>query len=263
MVHYSIHDHFDGSAVLLTGSTGYVGQLVLEKLLRCLGVRTVFVLTRPKRGEDIQQRVDKLLDSPVFHLLRGNEVLRKVVPIAGDMRATDLGISLADRQRLSRETNHVIHCAADIRLEASIHELLQANYEGTRQLLKLCCYFNNLQSFVHVSSAYTNMNAPVGSLVKEAIYPLSYGDNLVDDYELVQELLAMPAHNANSRAAGLMKAWNFPNNYTLSKHLAEYMVADFHKHCKLPIAIARPTLISSVAQDPYPGAGNSRGCTIA
>jgi hypothetical protein len=30
------------------------------------------------------------------------------------------------------------------------------------------------------------MNAPVGSLVKEAIYPLSYGDNLVDDYELVQ-----------------------------------------------------------------------------
>jgi fatty acyl-CoA reductase len=172
--------------VLLTGSTGYVGQLVLEKLLRSLSVRTVYVLTRPKRGEDIQQRVDKLLASPVFHLLRGNEVLRKVAPIAGDMRATDLGISLADRQRLSRETNHVIHCAADIRLEAGIHELLQANYEGTRQLLKLCCYFNNLQSFVHVSSAYTNMNAPVGSLVKEAIYPLSYGDNLVDDYELVQ-----------------------------------------------------------------------------
>ncbi|KAF6255947.1 hypothetical protein COO60DRAFT_1702577 [Scenedesmus sp. NREL 46B-D3] len=136
----------------------------------------------------------------------------------------------------------------------------KANYEGTRQLLKLCCYFNNLQSFVHVSSAYTNMNAPVGSLVKEAIYPLSYGDNLVDDYELVRELLAMPAHNANSRAAGLMKAWNFPNNYTLSKHLAEYMVADFHKHCNLPIAIARPTLISSVAQDPYPGyTGNYAG----
>jgi hypothetical protein len=69
----------------------------------------------------------------------------------------------------------------------------------------------------------------------------------------LQELLAMPAHNANSRVAGLMKAWNFPNNYTLSKHLAEYMVADFHKYCKLPIVIARPTLISSVARDPYPG----------
>jgi nucleoside-diphosphate-sugar epimerase len=50
-----------------------------------------------------------------------------------------------------------------------------------------------------------------------------------------------------------MKHWNFPNNYTLSKHLAEYMVADFHKSYKLPVAIVRPTLISSVAKDPYPG----------
>lgn len=39
---------------------------------------------------------------------------------------------------------------------------------------------------MHVSSAYTNMNAPPGSLVHESIYPLSYGDQLVDDNELVQ-----------------------------------------------------------------------------
>jgi hypothetical protein len=36
-----------------------------------------------------------------------------------------------------------------------------------------------------------------------------------------QELLSMPAHNANLRAEGLLAQWNFPNNYTLSKHLAE------------------------------------------
>jgi len=70
---------------------------------------------------------------------------------------------------------------------------------------------------------------------------------------LLQELLSQPSHNANARAECLMKHWNFPNNYTLSKHLAEYMVADFHKSYKLPVAIVRPTLISSVAKDPYPG----------
>jgi nucleoside-diphosphate-sugar epimerase len=63
----------------------------------------------------------------------------------------------------------------------------------------------------------------------------------------------MPAHNANLRAEGLLAQWNFPNNYTLSKHLAEYMVADYQQHANMPVAIVRPTLISSVARDPYPG----------
>ncbi|KAF8064520.1 KIN4A [Scenedesmus sp. PABB004] len=258
---YSIAKHFEGATVLLTGSSGYVGGLVLERLVRSTDVERVYVLMRPKRGEDIGSRLRKQLhESAIFHLLRGNPVLDKVVPIAGNMLATDLGISLEDRRRLAREVTDVIHCAADIRLEAGIKDLLQANYEGTRQLCKLACGFANLSAFVHVSSAYTNMNAPTGSLVKEAIYPLTHGDQLVDDYELVQELLSMPAHNANLRAEGLMKAWNFPNNYTLSKHLAEYMVADYHKHAKLPVCICRPTLISSVARDPYPGyTGNYAG----
>jgi nucleoside-diphosphate-sugar epimerase len=65
--------------------------------------------------------------------------------------------------------------------------------------------------------------------------------------------MSMPAHNANLRAEGLLAQWNFPNNYTLSKHLAEYMVADYQKYFDLPVSIVRPTLISSVARDPYPG----------
>jgi hypothetical protein len=68
----------------------------------------------------------------------------------------------------------------------------------------------------------------------------------------------MPAHNANLRAEGMLAQWNFPNNYTLSKHLAEYMVADYQKQFNMPVAIVRPTLISSVARDPYPGA--RQGC---
>lgn len=32
-----------------------------------------------------------------------------------------------------------------------------------------------------------------------------------------------------------------------------YMMADYQKKYSLPVAIVRPTLISSVARDPYPG----------
>jgi fatty acyl-CoA reductase len=184
---YSIQEHFAGSTVLLTGSSGYVGALTLEKLLRSTDIKRIYVLLRAKRGESAQARLAKQLQqSAIMHLLRGNPVLDKVVAVCGDMMLPELGISVDDRRMLQREVNTVIHCAADIRLEAGIQQLLTANYEGTRQLLKLAASFDNLTAFVHVSSAYTNMNAPSGSLVKEAIYPLKYGDQPVDDYELVQ-----------------------------------------------------------------------------
>lgn len=114
--HYSIQQHFSGGSVLITGSSGYVGGLVLEKLLRSTDVKHVFVLLRPKKGQDVQQRLQKQLDSsPLMHLLRGNPVLSKVVPVGGDMRSPALGISPADVAKLQREVHTVIHCAADIR----------------------------------------------------------------------------------------------------------------------------------------------------
>lgn len=130
---YSILTFFRGSTVLLTGSSGYVGGLVLERLLRSTSVKKVFVLLRAKRGEHIRSRLAKMLQTaPQMHLLRGNEVLDKVVPVAGDMTAAGLGISATDRLMLQLEVQAVIHCAADIRLESNIQELLRANYEVCR-----------------------------------------------------------------------------------------------------------------------------------
>jgi thioester reductase-like protein len=184
---YSIHEHFDGGAVFLTGASGYVGALVLEKLLRCTNIDTVYVMLRAKKDEQVQERLNKMCkSSPVMHLLRDNPVLQKVKAIAGDMKAAVIGISKEDLLLLKQSVHSVIHCAADIRLEVGIQELLQTNYEGTRQLLEMAETFDNLKSFVHVSSAYTNMNATPGSLVQESIYPLTYGDQPVCDSELVQ-----------------------------------------------------------------------------
>jgi nucleoside-diphosphate-sugar epimerase len=70
----------------------------------------------------------------------------------------------------------------------------QTNYEGTRQLLELAASFGGLKAFVHVSSAYTNMNATPGSLVQESIYPLTYGDQPVVDSALVQVRTALYAN---------------------------------------------------------------------
>jgi fatty acyl-CoA reductase len=56
----SIRAQFEGSTVLLTGATGYVGGLVLESFLRtCPGVERVYVLARGKRTESGKERVHR------------------------------------------------------------------------------------------------------------------------------------------------------------------------------------------------------------
>jgi FlaA1/EpsC-like NDP-sugar epimerase len=52
--------------VLITGASGFMGKVLLEKLLRsCAGVGNVYVLLRPKRGELPAQRIEKLMKDPV------------------------------------------------------------------------------------------------------------------------------------------------------------------------------------------------------
>lgn len=68
----AIADFYDGSVVLVTGGTGFVGKALLEKLLRsCPGIKTIYVLMRPKRGLTVDQRYKELLKNQVCWIFRG------------------------------------------------------------------------------------------------------------------------------------------------------------------------------------------------
>ena len=55
-----------------------------------------------------------------------------------------------------------------------------------------------------------------------------------------------------------------PNSYTMTKHMAECLVADMHAAGALPAAIVRPSIIGCCAYDPAPGyIGNAAGLTSA
>lgn len=50
----------------MTGGTGFLGKVLIEKLLRsCPDVGEIFILMRPKAGLSIDDRLKKMLQLPV------------------------------------------------------------------------------------------------------------------------------------------------------------------------------------------------------
>lgn len=66
----SISDFYAEKTIFITGATGFLGKIVIEKLLRsCPLVKKIYVLTRSRRGVNPQQRIDNLLDSGVSFIV--------------------------------------------------------------------------------------------------------------------------------------------------------------------------------------------------
>jgi fatty acyl-CoA reductase len=79
-----IQEFYKGRSVFITGATGFCGKSLLEKLLRsCEDIGTIYVLMRPKKGEDISTRLTKLFGDPVREItLAVNEGYRISVLLA-------------------------------------------------------------------------------------------------------------------------------------------------------------------------------------
>lgn len=65
-----IQNFYVGKTVFLTGASGTLGKLVLEKLLRCCGdLKRIYVLMRDKRGVKSEERLREMFSSEVSRKL--------------------------------------------------------------------------------------------------------------------------------------------------------------------------------------------------
>ena len=62
MVNTDIAGFYRDRSIFITGATGFMGKVLAEKLLRCcLGIKNLYLLIRPKSGNDIHTRLEELI----------------------------------------------------------------------------------------------------------------------------------------------------------------------------------------------------------
>ena len=61
-----ISGFYAGRSVFITGATGFMGKVLIEKLLRsCPDIKYLYLLMRPKKGVAIQTRLQDFINAKV------------------------------------------------------------------------------------------------------------------------------------------------------------------------------------------------------
>ncbi len=144
-------------AVLLTGSTGFLGAHLLAELLEKTE-RPVYCLIRPYTNESLYEYQQAALHK--FGLNQIVDATDRIRPIAGDLAEHGLGLSPLDHKRILDNCSHIIHCGAYVHHIYPYSRLKAANSRSTLELIKLALRGHPKKlSFISTASAVTECNS--------------------------------------------------------------------------------------------------------
>ena len=163
-----IAEQLAGKRIAVTGSTGFVGTALVERLLRSVpGCELVLLIRGGKRGADERARRE-IFKNDAFDRLRGElaaagvetfdeMIARRVQTINGDVGTDGLGLSEADKITFST-CDSVIHSAAAVAFDSPLDSAVEINLLGPSRVAQALQALGVAPHLVAVSTCYVAGN---------------------------------------------------------------------------------------------------------
>ena len=159
-----------GKRIVITGSTGFVGTALVERLLRSVPGCELVLLVRDGKRTPAARRVQReLLRNDAFDRLREQHdgpdpaetfaemTERRITTIAGDVSADGLGLNDADRAVFAT-ADVIIHSAATVSFDSPLDRAVEINLLGPVRIAELCHDLGVRPHLVAVSTCYVAGN---------------------------------------------------------------------------------------------------------
>ncbi|XP_037505642.2 putative fatty acyl-CoA reductase CG5065 [Rhipicephalus sanguineus] len=183
---------YQDRTVFITGGTGFIGKVLLEKLLRsCPGLKRAYLLVRNKRGQEPQARLEKMFNSEMFERLKREqpEALKKVTALEGDLTEPNLGLSVSDQAVLTDDVSVVFHSGATVKFDEPIRSADKYATETQQE-----CLFGHPNTYTLTKSLAESLlleqrgDTPV-AIVRPSIVTAAMNEPLPLGLGLVQSVL--------------------------------------------------------------------------
>ncbi|XP_021729658.1 alcohol-forming fatty acyl-CoA reductase-like [Chenopodium quinoa] len=270
----SITEFLANKTILITGATGFIAKILLEKILRVQpNVNKLYLLIRASDAQALEARLqDEVLGKELFKVLRekwGSSfesfVSDKISAVAGDTSYENLGLTDDQVKEMYNDIDIVINVAATTRFDERYDIALGVNTLGPKHVIDFAKNCINIKLLIHVSTAYVcgekaGIISEKAHAMGEALNGL-VGLDIENEKKIVAETLSnlkandvpekvirQTMKNLGSQRA---KLYGWPNAYVFTKAMGEMLVGQLRG--SLSVVIMRPTIVCSTLKEPFSG----------